>query len=404
MRVRLARVECAHGISMLNVTKLLCDVEQPMDALRYGQGAGAPRSARDRKPVVVWNVSRTCNLRCEHCYSDSRADRYAGELTHEQGRALLDDLAAFRVPAVLLSGGEPLARADTLELAAYARSLGLKLTLSTNGTLIDEARAARIREIGFAYVGISIDGIGETNDRFRGVSGAFDRAMRGIRNCKAVGQKVGLRLTLTPWTVRDLDAIFDLIAAEDIERACFYHLVPTGRGRVAESLSAEDTRRAVDTIFRRTVQFWRDGRTREILTVDNHADAAYLYLSLLKEDSARAASALEALLWNGGGANSSGIGIADIDTQGNVHPDQFLQSVTLGNVKERAFSAIWTDETNATLAALRDRTDRLHGRCSVCTFLPICGGNFRARAFNLHGDLWASDPGCYLSDAEIGIA
>ncbi len=389
---------------MLNVTKLLCNVEQPMDALRYGQGAGAPRSARDRKPVVVWNVSRTCNLRCEHCYSDSRADKYPGELTHEQGRALLEDLAGFGVPAVLLSGGEPLARADTLELATYARSLGLKLTLSTNGTLIDEARAARIREIGFAYVGISIDGIGETNDRFRGVSGAFDRAMRGIRNCKAVGQKVGLRLTLTPWTVRDLDAIFDLIAAEDIERACFYHLVPTGRGRVAESLSAEDTRRAVDTIFRRTVQFWRDGRTREILTVDNHADAAYLYLSLLKEDSARAASALEALLWNGGGANSSGIGIADVDTQGNVHPDQFLQSVTLGNVKERKFSAIWTDESNATLAALRDRKGRLHGRCSVCTFLPICGGNFRARALNVRGDLWASDPGCYLSDAEIGVA
>ncbi len=404
MRVRLSGVECRRGVLMLNVTKLLCNVEQPMDALRYGQGAGAPRSARDRKPVVVWNVSRTCNLRCEHCYSDSRADKYPGELTHEQGRALLEDLAGFGVPAVLLSGGEPLARADTLELATYARSLGLKLTLSTNGTLIDEARAARIREIGFAYVGISIDGIGETNDRFRGVSGAFDRAMRGIRNCKAVGQKVGLRLTLTPWTVRDLDAIFDLIAAEDIERACFYHLVPTGRGRVAESLSAEDTRRAVDTIFRRTVQFWRDGRTREILTVDNHADAAYLYLSLLKEDSARAASALEALLWNGGGANSSGIGIADVDTQGNVHPDQFLQSVTLGNVKERKFSAIWTDESNATLAALRDRKGRLHGRCSVCTFLPICGGNFRARALNVRGDLWASDPGCYLSDAEIGVA
>ncbi len=404
MRVRLSGVECRRGVLMLNVTKLLCNVEQPMDALRYGQGAGAPRSARDRKPVVVWNVSRTCNLRCEHCYSDSRADKYPGELTHEQGRALLEDLAGFGVPAVLLSGGEPLARADTLELATYARSLGLKLTLSTNVTLIDEARAARIREIGFAYVGISIDGIGETNDRFRGVSGAFDRAMRGIRNCKAVGQKVGLRLTLTPWTVRDLDAIFDLIAAEDIERACFYHLVPTGRGRVAESLSAEDTRRAVDTIFRRTVQFWRDGRTREILTVDNHADAAYLYLSLLKEDSARAASALEALLWNGGGANSSGIGIADVDTQGNVHPDQFLQSVTLGNVKERKFSAIWTDESNATLAALRDRKGRLHGRCSVCTFLPICGGNFRARALNVRGDLWASDPGCYLSDAEIGVA
>lgn len=389
---------------MLNVTRLLCDVAQPMDALRYGRGPGAPRTARGRRPVVVWNVSRTCNLNCLHCYSDSEARSYAGELTHEQGRALLEDLEAFGVPAVLLSGGEPLARRDTLDLAEYARSLGLKITLSTNGTLIDEAKAERIRAIGFAYVGISIDGIGETNDRFRGIAGAFDRAMRGIRNCKAVGQKVGLRLTLTPSTARDLEAIFDLIEAEEIDRACFYHLVPTGRGRYTDGLTPEETRHAVDTIFRRTLRFARSGRPREILTVDNHADAAYLYLTLLKEDSRHAANVLTDLLWNGGGANSTGVGIADIDTQGDVHPDQFLQSITLGSVKERRFSEIWTDESNETLAALRDRKDRLHGRCSVCCFLRVCGGNFRARALNLRGDLWASDPGCYLSDAEVGVS
>jgi len=389
---------------MLNVTKLLCGLEQPMDALRYGHGRGAPRSARERKPVVVWNVTRTCNLRCVHCYSDSAAQAYPGELSHEQGRTLLDDLAAFGVPAVLLSGGEPLARSDTLDLAAYGRSLGLKLTLSTNGTLLNEARAARIAEIGFAYVGISIDGIGATNDRFRGVGGAFERAVRGIRNCKAVGQKVGLRLTLTPSAVRDLDAIFDFIETEAIDRACFYHLVPTGRGRGTEGLSAEQTRRAIDTIFRRTREFASDGHPREILTVDNHADAAYLYLTLLKEDSRAAASTLAALLWNGGGANSTGIGIANVDPQGDVHPDQFLQSITLGNVKQRHFSAIWTDESNGTLAALRDRNDRLRGRCAACCFLRLCGGNFRARALNATGSLWASDPGCYLSDAEIGIA
>lgn len=386
---------------MLNVTRLLCGIEQPMDALRYGRGRDAPRDARSRKPVVVWNVSRTCNLRCVHCYSDSEARTYPGELTHAQGRALLDDLAAFGVPAVLLSGGEPLARGDTLDLAEYGRSLGLKFTLSTNGTLIDEAKATRIREIGFSYVGISIDGIGETNDCFRGVNGAFERAVRGIRNCKAVGQKVGLRLTLTPTTVYDLEAIFDFIEREEIDRACFYHLVPTGRGRSTSELTHEQTRRAVDTIFRRTLAFAREGRPREILTVDNHADAAYLYLSLLDTDERRAFDALVALRWNGGGANSSGTGIADIDTQGDVHPDQFLQGVSLGNVKQRLFSEIWSDETDPTLAALRSRKGLLHGRCATCRFLPICGGNFRARAFNLTGDLWASDPGCYLSDEEI---
>jgi radical SAM protein with 4Fe4S-binding SPASM domain len=373
-----------------------------MDALRYGQGKDAPRSAHERKPVVVWNVSRTCNLRCLHCYSDSHARKYPGELTHAEGIELLEDLARFGVPAVLLSGGEPLARADTLDLAEFGRTLGLKFTLSTNGTLITETTAQRIRDIGFAYVGISIDGIGATNDGFRGVKGAFDRAVRGIRNCKAVGQKVGLRLTLTPQTVSDLDEIFGFIETENIDRACFYHLVPTGRGRGAMTLSHAQTRKAVDTIFRRTREFVAAGTPREILTVDNHADAAYLYLTLLDYDPEQAARAYAALLWNGGGANSSGIGIADIDPQGNVHPDQFFQSVILGNVKIRPFSKIWTDQSNELLQALRASKRRIHGRCAQCRFMPICGGNFRARAFNMTGDLWASDPGCYLDDAEIG--
>lgn len=386
---------------MLNVTKLVCGVAQPMDALRYGSGPDAPARAKERRPVVVWNVSRTCNLRCEHCYSDSEARRYPGELNFSEGKTLLEDLAAYGVPAVLLSGGEPLARRDTLDLAAYGRSLGLKITLSTNGTLIDETTASRIRELGISYVGISFDGIGATNDRFRGVQGAFERALRGVRNCKAVGQKVGLRLTLTPSTIADLDAIFDFIEGEEIERACFYHLVPVGRGRSSGDLDPVQTRSALDTIVRRTRALAERGDPREILTVDNHADGAYLYLMLLRENPDAAAGMLSTLAWNGGAAYSSGTGIADIDSQGNVHPDQFLQSVTLGNVRERRFSEIWSDESNETLAALRDRLGRLHGRCASCRFLPICGGNFRARALSMTGDLWASDPGCYLTDAEI---
>lgn len=386
---------------MINVTKMLYDIDQPMDHLRYGIGAGAPRSAKDRKPVVVWNVSRTCNLNCLHCYADSHNEKYAGELTHEQGRALLEDLAAFGVPAVLFSGGEPLARRDTLELAAYARSLGLKVTLSTNGTLITEATARRIHDLGFTYVGISLDGIGATNDFFRGRAGAFDRAVRGIRNCVAVGQKVGLRLTLSPLNVRDLDAIFDFIEREGIQRACFYHLVSAGRGRGEEDLSHEESRRALDTIIRRTRAFVENGDPREILTVDNHADGPYLWMHLLREDPAAAQTCLDHLTWNGGGRFSSGVGIGDIDPQGNVHPDQFWQSVTLGNVKERPFSAIWTDPADTLLAGLRDRLPLLKGRCAGCRFQPQCGGNFRVRAHAATGDPWEADPACYLTDDEI---
>ena len=388
---------------MVNITKLLCGENQPADALRYGHGAGAPRSAAERRPIVVWNCTRTCNLRCVHCYSDSYAQKYPDELTTEQARANMDDLAGYGIPALLFSGGEPLTRPDVFELMAYATGRGLRVTLSTNGTLIDAATAARLKNIGLTYVGISLDGIGATNDLFRGKTGAFDAAVRGLRHCRAVGQKVGLRLTLTRRNCADLHEIFDFIEAERIERACFYHLVYTGRGNVADELSPAEVRRAMDIIVERTAALFAKGDPREILTVDNHADNAYLYLKLRERDPARAAQVYSWMKWNGGGANSSGVGIANIDWLGNVHPDQFWQTATLGNVKERPFSAIWSDHTIPLLAQLRNRRPLLKGRCATCRFQEICGGSFRVRALQVYGDPWAPDPACYLRDEEIAM-
>jgi radical SAM protein with 4Fe4S-binding SPASM domain len=389
---------------MVNVTKLYCGEDQPADHLRYGHGHGAPRAAAERRPIVVWNITRTCNLRCVHCYSDSYARQYPGELTGEQARKVIDDVAAFRVPALLFSGGEPLVRPDLLELMRYARSKELRLTLSTNGTLIDPPTARALREIGLSYVGISLDGIGETNDQFRGVKGAFDAAVRAMRHCREVGQKVGLRLTLTKRNCMDLHRIFDFIEAEGIQRACFYHLVYSGRGRTADELPTADVRRAVDTILERTLDFHRRGLGKEILTVDHHADNAYIYLKLRERDPERAKQVYQWMQWNGGGANSSGIGISNIDTQGDVHPDQFWQTATLGNVKERPFSEIWSDNSIPLLAQLRNRLPLLKGRCGACRFKDICGGSFRVRAMQVHGDPWAPDPACYLTDEEIGVA
>ena len=224
---------------MVNITKLYCGADQPADQLRYGHGHGAPKLAAERKPIVVWNVTRTCNLRCVHCYSDSLAQKYPGELTHEQALANIDDLVQYGIPALLFSGGEPLTRPDLFELMEYATGKGLRVTLSTNGTLIDETVAARLKKLGLTYAGISLDGIGETNDHFRGKVGAFEAAVRGMRNCHAVGQKVGLRLTLTKRNCMDLHQIFDFIEQEKIQRACFYHLVYTGRGNRADELSNE---------------------------------------------------------------------------------------------------------------------------------------------------------------------
>jgi len=388
---------------VVNLTKLFCGAAQPADALRYGHGHGAPTSAAARRPIVVWNITRTCNLRCVHCYSDSYAKPYEGELTGAEAKTVLDDISAFKVPAVLFSGGEPLARPDLLDLIAYAVAKGLRVTLSTNGTLIDEAVAAKLKANNLTYVGISLDGIGPTNDQFRGVEGAFDRAVRGFRNCMAVGQKVGLRLTLTKRNCQDLHQIFDFIEKEGIQRACFYHLVYSGRGNAADELTNAEIRGALDIILERTEDFHKRGIEKEILTVDNHVDNAYIYLKLRERDPAYADKVYQWMKWNGGGANSSGVGISNIDTQGNVHPDQFWQTAILGNVRERPFSQIWTDNKITLLRHLRNRRPLLKGRCSSCRFQEICGGSFRVRAAQVHHDPWAPDPACYLTDEEIGI-
>ncbi|MCE5200029.1 radical SAM protein, partial [bacterium] len=210
---------------MISITRLYCDKSTSGDSLRYH------KRGSERKPVVVWNCTRRCNLKCVHCYSESCNVHYSNELTTSDARTMIEDLAAFGAPVLLFSGGEPIIREDIFELGAYARELGIRPVISTNGTLITDQVAARIKATGFGYVGISLDGVGETNDRFRGVNGAFDAAMRGFENCTSIGQKVGLRLTLTKSNVQDLPEIFDLIEQANIPRACFYHLVYTGRGQ-----------------------------------------------------------------------------------------------------------------------------------------------------------------------------
>jgi radical SAM protein with 4Fe4S-binding SPASM domain len=398
---------------MIDISVLYGGLETPSTPHRYGrkitqidppafQRMAVAKTARDRRPIVVWNLTRTCNLKCVHCYTNSEARRYPDELPTETCKGVLDDLAAFKVPAVLFSGGEPLVRPDLFELAAHARGLGLHVVLSTNGTLIDRARAERLKELEFAYVGISLDSaIPAIHDEFRGVQGAFERTMRGFRHCVDVGQKVGLRLTLTRHTCENLDAIFDFLEREGINRACFYHLCPAGRGKDLAALTPEESRRAVDTIFTRSRDFARRGVPIEILTVDNHADGPYLYLRMLREGDPRARQVLDMLTWNGGARNSSGVGIANIDFNGEVHADQFSMYRSFGNVKWRKFSEIWQDVSDPIMAGLKDRLDLLGGRCATCRFKGLCGGSLRARAEITTGDPWAADPGCYLSDAEI---
>ena len=398
---------------MLDISVLYGGLETPSTPHRYGreitridppphQRMAVAKSASQRRPIVVWNLTRTCNLRCVHCYTDSASRAYAGELTTDECKAVLDDLGEFGIPAVLFSGGEPLVRPDFFELAAHARSLGLHVVISTNGTLIDRAKAERFAELKFAYVGISLDSADpRVHDRFRGGEGAFDRTMQGLRHCIDVGQKIGLRLTLTRQTCSDLRRLFQLIETQGIDRACFYHLCPAGRGQDLAALDAAESRRAIDEIFDQSRQLADRGRRVEILTVDNHCDGPYLYLRMRREGHPRTAQVLDMLAWNGGARYSSGVGIGNIDFLGNVHADQFSMFRSFGNVRERPFSAIWQDESDPILRGLKNRLPLLKGRCGRCRFRALCGGSLRARAEIAAGDPWAPDPGCYLTDEEI---
>ena len=391
---------------MIGISKLYCGAVEPGDVLRYNRESGRLPShllqfSRDKKPVVVWNMTRRCNLRCVHCYSSSQNIRYGNELTPAEAKAMIRDLATFGSPVILFSGGEPLMHRGLPELARYAVDQGMRAVISTNGTLITRQKAAVFKEIGLSYVGVSLDGMKVTHDHFRGVEGAFDTAMKGIRTCRDLGIKVGVRFTINRHNVEDVPAIFDLLEKENIPRCCFYHLVYSGRGSklIGEDLSHDQTRALLDLIMDRTKDLFSRGLEKEILTVDNHADGPYLYLRLQKENPGRAAEVLELLKMNEG--NSSGNGIACISWDGEIHADQFWRGISFGNVRKRPFGEIWMDTGNALMAKLKDKKPYVTGRCAQCRWLDICAGNFRARSEAVTGDIWAPDPACYLTDEEI---
>ena len=391
---------------MIGISKLYCGTVEPSDALRYGRESSQLPShllqfSKDKRPVVVWNITRRCNLKCIHCYAQAKDQFFDNELTTEEGKNLIDDLSRFKVPVLLLSGGEPTIREDLPELAAYAVEKGMRAVISTNGTLITQQMARVLKDIGLSYVGISLDGMEEINDRFRGVKGAFRSALEGIKNCQEAGIKVGLRFTVNKFNVGEIENIFNLLEDMEIPRVCFYHLVYAGRGSklVEDDLTHDETRKAVDLIMDLTRKLHDKGKPKEVLTVDNHADGPYLYLRLLKEDPKRAAEVLELLEMNEG--NNSGRGIGCVSWDGEVYADQFWRYYSFGNVRKRPFSEIWTDTSEPLMKKLKEKKKYVKGRCATCRWLDICAGNFRVRAEAITGDAFAPDPACYLTDEEI---
>jgi len=359
--------------------------------------------AQQYKPVMTWNTTRSCNLRCVHCYSDSETKKYENELNHEEALKMIDDLAEYGVPILLFSGGEPLMRRRVFELMTYAKKVGVRPTLSTNGTLISREIARKMKDLGLGYAGISMDGFEETNDRFRGKAGAFSDMVRGVENCLEAGVKVSLRFTVTSHNAADLPKVFDFMERKNLPRMCVYHLVYSGRGSdmMKDDVAHKWSREIVDSIIDRAEYFHKRGEEKDILTIDNHCDGPYLILRLRQQGKTQLADDIYKLLLRQGG-NRSGIGFGDIDNLGNVHPDQFSWDENWGNVRQKPFRKIWDNIAVPEIAGYKFRRPLIQGRCGKCKFFEICNGNFRARARFATGKMWESDPACYLTDDEIG--
>lgn len=379
---------------MLNVSSLIGSARSDSDAFRYGWdrvGETTPTTSTARRPVVVWNSTRGCNLSCSHCYASATRRPAEDELSTGEGLALVEDLANYGVPALLLSGGEPLSRPDLVELAGEAHRRGVRVTLSSNGTLISTAVAAQLREAGVSYVGISIDGDEETHDGLRCRDGARAEAVAGLRRLGEAGVRRGVRFTLTPGTHDQLGAVLDLVEREGVERLCVYHLVPAGRGGRLDDVSPRERRSALERVF----TFASEHRGVEVLTVDNPSDGPLLVEWLRTRDPGRADAARRALRWNRGAMAGPGIALACIDERGDVHPDQFARHRSFGNVRRTPFSQIWSHATDPYLRGLRSGR-WIPEECVSCDHFDLCGGGFRSRGELLTGEPSGFDPSCNL--------
>ncbi|HZK43672.1 MAG TPA: radical SAM protein [Syntrophomonadaceae bacterium] len=387
---------------MIGCTKLLCGTATVSEAIKYEGRDDVPpellQFSAVNRPLVVWNTTNRCNLRCKHCYIDAEDKQYDSELSTEEAIEFIHDLAEMKAPVLLFSGGEPLMRKDIFQLGKLAGDLGLRPVISTNGTLITDEVARKISEAGFKYVGISIDGAPATHDDFRNKKGAFDAAIKGLRACQKYGIKTGLRFTVNKLNQKDLPEVFDILERENVPRFCMYHLVYAGRATemVDLDISLEEKRKIIDYVIKKTIELHNKGVEIEILTTDNHADGIYLLNNIRENQPERSDEVVQLLNMHGG--CSAGTKFANVDSLGNVHPCQFWQDYSVGNVRDKPFSEIWNSDDEL-LVKLREKEKHVTGICGDCNHKLLCSG-CRIRARAVHDDIWAEDPACYLTEEE----
>lgn len=390
---------------MIGLTRLVTGRRSPSDRYRYGSSSTdkRPVAAHDYgdstsyRPVVVWNVTQSCNLACTHCYYSAVLGRDPIATPYEDVIRIVDQLADAGVPVLLFSGGEPLIRKDLPAIIRHTADRGITPVISTNGTLIKSVEYARmLADHGAAYIGISIDGAEETHDTFRCKKGAYQKTVAAIQHCIEAGIRVSMRFTVTETNVDDLPHVLDLAERLGVARFCMYHLVPSGRGKRSGDIDESRRRKIIEHLCERAETFGP-----EILTVDSPADGPMIYHWMLRNHPGRAGEVLAALRRQSG--DGTGRRIVEIDHDGVLHPNQFWLTHAIGNVRDQGFRELWSPADDLPqdpiLRELRREEWPLEGACASCTFRAVCGG-FRARANSYHGNLWAEDPACPLTEVE----
>lgn len=354
-------------------------------------GVSSPPSfSGELRPIIAWNITRACNLKCLHCYIDAGLPS-SGELSTEEALRVVDQVRDVGSPLIIFTGGEPLLRKDLFLLASRAAGYGIKLALSTNGTLVDRAMGRKILDAGFRYVGISIDSINpEWHDSFRGVRGSFEAALEGAASLIDLGIDVGLRYTITRYNISEAPKVIELAASIGARRVTFYHLSYVGR---ALKLSRdwiplpEQYRGFMDRVIELAERY---SGSIEIETTLGPFDGIYIAMKRARSDG-EMVEMLEFVRRSGG----CGRKIISIFPDGVVRPCQFVDFIELGNVrKEHLGSIIRRLEKEPYRVFIEPWKYVKRGRCAQCPFLQYCGGGDRVRAYYLEGSLDASDPYC----------